>query len=92
MSVSLPKDEQTYGFYLVVKNRAGLGKAPPQSGDLPQVRLERDLTLPEAFLFKPEADPARRDCLVLRWEAKDRNFGSNPVTLEWAARRRGPGT
>jgi hypothetical protein len=88
--VPLPRDEVVYGFYLVVKSRAGLGKAPPKSGDLPQIRLERDTAPPVAHWLRPMPDPARRDTLILAWEASDRNLAQNPVTLEWADDPGGP--
>jgi hypothetical protein len=82
--VPLPRDEVVYGFYMIVKSRAGLGKPPPKSGDLPQIRIERDMVAPVARWLRPMPDPARRDTLILAWEASDRNLAQNPVTLEWA--------
>jgi hypothetical protein len=79
-----------YGFHLVVKSRAGLGKPPPRPGDVPKIRVEVDTTPPEASLFEPRPDPSRRDALLLCWEARDRNLATNPVTLEWAPRPDGP--
>lgn len=92
VTVNLPRDGVIYGFYLVVKNRAGLGKEPPRSGDLPHARIELDTTGPEAKLYLPQPDPARRDCLTLAWEATDRNLAQNPVSIEWSAGRDGPWT
>lgn len=90
VAVQLLREGVIYGFCLVVKSRAGLGKAPPQRGDLPQIRVELDSTLPEAELYAPQADPMRRDTLLLTWKAADRNLAGNPITLEWAERRDGP--
>jgi hypothetical protein len=90
VSVQLPRDGVTYGFYLVVKSRAGLGDPPPRPGDTPQVRIEVDTTPPLAELYAPTPDPARKDSLVLSWKAEDRNLAANPVSLEWAAQREGP--
>lgn len=88
LTVELP-GEGVYGFYLVVKSGAGLGKPAPQNGIPPQMRLEVDLTAPVAKLIYPEPEPGRRDALVLLWSATDRNLTANPVTLEWAERRDG---
>ncbi len=77
--------EGIYGFYLVVKSGAGLGKPPPQSGTLPQMRVELDTTPPEAVLYNPVPEPGRRDALLMSWDASDRHLGPKPVTLEWAA-------
>jgi hypothetical protein len=90
VTVTLPKDGVIYGFSLVVKSRAGLGKSPPRPGDVPQVRLELDTTQPEAELYAPQADSKRPDCLVLTWKASDRNLAAKPISIEWAERPDGP--
>src|SRR5262249_20139811 len=90
VTVNLPRDGVIYGFCLVVKSRAGLGKPPPRPGDAPQLRIEVDSTSPTAELYAPQADPGRRDALILAWKAEDRNLDSNPVSLEWAPKREGP--
>src|SRR5262249_231133 len=92
VTVSLPKDGVIYGFYLVVKNRAGLGKQPPRPGDPPHARIELDTVQPEAELYAPQPDPVRRDCLALTWKASDRNLAPNPISTEWSARPDGPWT
>ena len=69
-----------YGFYLVVKSGAGLGKPPPQNGiDVPQIRIEVDTTAPKADLFEPRPHPTRRDCLVLSLDRRR--------TTSWGRRR-----
>jgi hypothetical protein len=76
-----------YGFYLVVRSGAGLGKPPPQNGiDPPQLRVEVDTTAPKADLFEPRPHPTRRDCLILNWTATDNKLGPTPITLQWAER------
>jgi hypothetical protein len=84
VTVSLPKDGITYGFYLIVKSRAGLGKPPPTPGEAPHVRLECDTTQPSAELYAPQADPGHSNSLVLSWKAEDRNLAQNPISLEWS--------
>jgi hypothetical protein len=88
--VPLNREGVVHGFYVVVKNRAGLGKPAPQRGDTPQIRVEVDTTPPEAKLFSPQPDPTKRDTLVLSWEAFDRNLAVNPISLEWAPKKEGP--
>jgi hypothetical protein len=78
-----------YGFYLVVRSGGGLGKPEPQSGELPQMRIEVDTKAPEAQLILPKADSTRRDVLILRWWARDNNLGPTPITLQWAERKAG---
>jgi hypothetical protein len=90
VTVGLARDGVRYGYYLVIKSRAGLGKPAPQPGTPPQVRVELDTTLPEAKLYAPEADPSRPGSVVLRWEATDRNLAGKPITLEWSESGSGP--
>jgi hypothetical protein len=85
LTVELPEDG-VYGFYLIVKSGAGLGKPPPQPGTPPQMRVQVDRTPPEAKLYAPEPAAGRRDALVLRWVATDQNLTANPITLQWADR------
>jgi hypothetical protein len=85
-TVALLEGDRVYGFSLVVKSRAGLGKAPPKAGDVPEVRIELDTTLPLAQLFSPRQDPAKKDNLILSWKASDKNLTDKPITLEWAER------
>jgi hypothetical protein len=90
LTVSLP-GEGTYGFYLVVKSGAGLGKPAPKDGvTVPQMRVEVDETAPQANLYAPVPDPQQKDCLILSWTASDRNLAEKPITLQWAERPGGP--
>ncbi len=86
VTVPLAKEGVAYGYWVVVKSRAGLGKTGPHANDPPQIRVELDVTPPEATLLRPQADPARRDTLVLMWEAQDKNLTAKPITLEWCDR------
>jgi hypothetical protein len=89
--VPLPHEEKTYGIYLVVKSRAGLGKPPPRPGvDVPQIRVEVDSTPPDVKLMEPRPDPNRPDTLILTWQVTDRNQADNPISIEWAERPEGP--
>jgi hypothetical protein len=89
ITVELP-GEGVYGFYLVVRSGAGLGKPPPQNGDAPQMRIEVDTTRPVAQLYAPEPIPGHRDQLAINWTASDHNLGATPITLQWAAKQGGP--
>ncbi|MCS7045104.1 MAG: hypothetical protein NZO58_01980, partial [Gemmataceae bacterium] len=90
--VYLQDGDGTYGFALVVKSRAGLGKAPPRPGDPPDIRIELDTSAPEAKLYEPQPDPQKANTLLLKWTAVDNNLSPTPITLEWSARREGPWT
>src|SRR5262249_22837361 len=54
--VRIPKDEVSCGIFVVVKNRAGVGIAPPNRGTIPQMRVELDTKAPEALLNPPRPD------------------------------------
>jgi hypothetical protein len=88
-TVELP-GEGRYGFLMVAKNRAGLGKPSPRLGDIPEMRVEVDTTPPVAQLFAPAPDPERPGHLLLKWFAKDNNLADNPISLEWSEKREGP--
>lgn len=85
ITVELP-GEGIYGLQLVVRSRANLGRRPPQSGDLPQMRIEVDTTPPVAQLYAPEPDTQHPNALVLTWSVTDRTMAANPITLQWAER------
>ena len=90
VTLSLPKEGMIYGFYLVVKSGTGLGKPGPRHHEPPQVRIERDTTVPMAELYSPQPAADWPNSLVLTWKAEDRNLAANPVSLEWAANAEGP--
>jgi hypothetical protein len=78
-----------YGFTLVVKNRAKIGRQPPQPGELPEVRVELDTTRPNCDLYAPMRD-VEPGHLRLLWKATDKNLTPTPISLEWAEERNGP--
>jgi hypothetical protein len=82
--------EGLYGFRLVPVSGAGLSEGAPRAGDAPDMRVVLDVTPPEIILFPPEADKSNPDTLVLQWKATDRNFGADPITLEWSEAPTGP--
>jgi hypothetical protein len=90
-TVELP-GEGVYGFRLVVRSKAGLGTPTPQPGDIPDIRVEVDMTPPEVQLLAPIPDPRQPGALLIKWLAKDRNnnLTPNPVTLEYAKSLDGP--
>ncbi len=82
--------EGSYGFRLVPVSGAGLSAGTPVAGDAPDIRIVVDVTAPVVKMFPPAADPAAPGALVLQWEAADRNFGDDPITLEWSESPAGP--
>jgi len=89
-NVELQEGDGVYGFAIVVKSRAGIGKPAPRSGDVPEMRVELDTTPPIAELYAPRADPNHRDSIMLHWVAKDKNLSPTPISLEWSERVDGP--
>jgi hypothetical protein len=87
VTVTLTEEGVVYGFYLVVKSGAGLGKPAPRNGTPPQIRIELDTTLPYVELYELVPDPGTRDALIITWKATDRNLVPK-VRLEWAAEQR----
>lgn len=82
--------EGEYGFTMIVRSKAGLGKEKPDANQAPELRVEVDTTPPIAELYNVEADPRNKNYLFLIWNAKDKNLGQNPITIEWAESKEGP--
>ena len=82
--------EGPYGFRVVPVSGAGLSEGAPNRGDAPDMRVQVDLTPPFVGILPPGSDPAQRDTLEIRWEATDKHFGEDPITLEWGENPNGP--
>jgi hypothetical protein len=82
--------EGLYGFRLVPVSGAGLSEREPVAGDAPDMRVILDITPPTIDLFAPQSDPNVPDTLIVQWKATDKNFGEDPITLEWAESPAGP--
>ena len=85
-----PQVEGIYGLRIVLLSGAGLSKGPPVSGDLPDMRVDVDITPPVVKIYEPIPDPNAKDTMLLRWQAVDRNLSADPITLEWAEQPDGP--
>lgn len=82
--------EGEYGLKLVPISGAGLSDSAPASGSAPELRVQVDTTAPMIKVFQPTADPANRNSLVLHWEATDKNFGKEPLGIEYSENPNGP--
>ncbi len=82
-------DDGLYGFTLVARNGAGVGK-PPQHGEAAQVCIEVDQTKPAVRLVsvKPEGAQARR--VAIAWKSSDKNLDPHGTALLWARDAAGP--
>ena len=85
-----PQIEGLYGFRIVLSSGAGLSKGPPVAGDVPDLRVDVDITPPLVKIYEPLPDPNQKDTLILRWEASDRNMAADSITLEWSESPNGP--
>jgi hypothetical protein len=82
--------EGDYGIALVPVSGAGLSDGAPTAGTAPELRVRVDTTAPVIKVYQPTADPANRTALVLHWEATDRNFGKEPLAIEFSETPAGP--
>src|SRR5262249_27082974 len=84
-------EEGMYGFTLVAKNGVGIGKQPPQPGDMPQVWVEVDLNKPTVSLLggKHGVGTKARE-ITINWSAHDRNLARRPITLSYSEHADGP--
>lgn len=85
-----PQPEGTYGFRIVPVSGAGLSEREPVAGDVPDYWVVVDVTPPQVDLFPPTGDPSRPDTLLIQWKASDKNFGEDPITIEWSDKPNGP--
>ena len=82
--------EGDYGFVLVPVSGAGLSEGAPTAGTAPDMRVRVDVTPPVIKVYQPTADPTNRNALLLHWEALDRNFGKDPIAIEFSEQPNGP--
>lgn len=83
--------EGYFGFTMVVKNKGGIGRKEPVSGDAPDITICVDTSAPNCELKLPiEPVPNRKELVTLRWGAEDANLSAQPIKLEWAASIDGP--
>ena len=87
------EDEGIYGFTMLAHSGIGLGKEPPQPGDLPQVWVLVDTTKPVVQMSDCTAT-VKDKChtITVQWKATDKNLGSTPITLSYAEHEDGPWT
>lgn len=86
--VNLPGDG-LYGIRIVVANGNGFGGKAPVRGDAPQCTIEVDTTSPFVQLRSTEVIPSAGH-VEIRWNATDKNLGSEPVSLSYRTRTDGP--
>jgi hypothetical protein len=86
--IRLPGDG-VYGIRIVVTNGNGFGGKAPVRGDAPHCTVEVDTTPPFVQLRSAEVQPGA-GTIEIRWNATDKNLGTDPVTLHYRSRPDGP--
>jgi hypothetical protein len=86
--INLPGDG-SYGIRIVVTNGNGFGGKAPVRGDQPHCTIEVDTTSPFVQLRSTEVMPSSGQ-VEIRWNATDRNLGTEPVSLHYRTRTDGP--
>src|SRR5579884_1038287 len=85
------KNEGLYGFTMIARGKDEPAAEQPPAGEPPQVWVAIDLTRPVVKLLEAEMNaPAKTPALMVRWNAKDRNFGPQPITVLFAESPEGP--
>jgi hypothetical protein len=88
--IKLPGDG-VYGIRIIVSNGNGFGGKAPIRGDAPHCTVEVDTSAPFVQLRSAEVLPGPGVSQVeIRWNAKDKNLGAEPVTLHYRTRPDGP--
>jgi hypothetical protein len=82
--------EGTYGIKVVLHSGAGLAREAPKPGEVPELRVDVDVTAPVVEIYDAVPDRTQKDTLLLRWQATDRNLATDPMTLEWSEGPKGP--
>ena len=88
LEVSLPGDGE-YGIRISVTNGNGFGGKAPVRGDAPHCTIEVDTMAPFVQLRSTELLPSTGQ-VELRWNAQDKNLGTEPVTLLYRTKADGP--
>lgn len=85
------KDEGLYGFTMIARGKDDSAKNSPPVGEPPQVWVAVDLTKPFVQMLDAELNAQEAaSAMIVRWSAKDRNFGPQPITVLYAERAEGP--
>jgi hypothetical protein len=82
--------EGEYGLKLVPISGAGLSDGAPTAGTTPEMKIHVDTTSPVIKVYQPTPDANNRGALMLHWEATDRNFGRDPIAIEYSEAPTGP--
>lgn len=87
--VSVPRDGD-YGFAFRIRNGSGMIATPPQPGNKPEIFITVDQSPPQIELLPLQRGPESENQVLIRWQARDREFGENPIALYYATQATGP--
>jgi hypothetical protein len=83
--------EGRYGFAVVAVSGVGRAGPRPSNGDVPEVWVEVDTTVPKVRLIS--VDPGQgvdQGRLTIRWTASDKNLAQQPISILYAEMPEGP--
>ncbi len=74
-----------YGFYIVLRNAAGVSAPPPEPETAPQkwVRVDRRAPDVQVLTLRPDAHFQDNRDVHIRWSAQDGNLPNRPVKLHY---------
>ncbi len=73
-----------YGFIVIAENAAGKRDADPRPGDAAQFLIEVDTEFPQAAITDARVSGTAEPRVEIAWSARDNNFDSTPILLEYA--------
>jgi RNA polymerase sigma factor (sigma-70 family) len=83
--------EGRYGFTLVAVSGAGSAGPRPKAGDVPQLWVEVDVTMPKLGDLAVSAEKeGGQDVLAIVWKVTDKNLSPTPITISYAPNPLGP--
>jgi len=86
------RGEGTFGFAVRVRNGLGFADDPPQPGQVPEMVVSVDESLPVIELAQPTMRTDGFGTVQLSWQVREQNPAGTPVRLEYAAAPNGPWT
>jgi len=75
-----------YGFIVIAENAAGKRDDDPRPGDPPQFLIEVDTAKPVAAITDTRVSGTSEPRVEITWTARDDNFDSTPILLEYATK------